>query len=197
LLHDACESFSDQPSIEHFSSILLSRSSFLCFLRLQPAMARSGVPSPAYVRSGRRAPLAWSCASLRRGPLHPPDGRRHFPAPCPRLVAVAPPSIVAAACRGLPALLQHATRHGHRRVRSAGVASFPVLCRPILQVEEKKTASASFVHVTKEGERAHHGHVSTFGWPQEWSLSHPDFRGTKTRACDNHQVCCDQVLHIL
>jgi hypothetical protein len=71
------------------------------------------------------------------------------------------------------------------------------LCRPILQVEEKKTASASFVHVTKEGERAHHGHVSTFGWPQEWSLSHPDFRGTKTRACDNHQVCCDQVLHIL
>jgi hypothetical protein len=27
-------------------------------------------------------------------------------------------------------------------------------------------------------------------------MSHPGFRGTKTRARNNHQVCYDQVLHI-
>jgi hypothetical protein len=49
-------------------------------------------------------------------------------------------------------------------------------------------SSSSFAHGRN---RPRHHHIASHA-----PMSHPDFRGTKTRARTNHQVCLDQVSHI-
>jgi hypothetical protein len=115
-------------------------------------MAHSYAPSPAYVRSSRRVPLTWSCVSLRRAPLHPPDGQWRFPAPPRRHRLLLQP--LAAAC---PRCSGASPDLATGVFVSAGAASSPVtLCcaAPYCNCKlKKRKLSLRFLRSCDQGRR--------------------------------------------